>query len=80
MTNLSRLRKEKALSQAELAKKAEINKRTLQQYEQGARDINKAGAITVYRLSKALGCDMTEILEIKKSKKVKIILSKKENG
>ncbi|WP_090527236.1 helix-turn-helix domain-containing protein [Pseudobutyrivibrio sp. UC1225] len=49
-------RKLYGLSQSELAREAGINLRTLQQYEIGAKDINKAAAATVLSLSKVLKC------------------------
>lgn len=36
----------------------------IQSYEQGAKDINKAQAITVYKLSKALNVKIEDLLEI----------------
>lgn len=63
-TKLSIIRKSKGLSQSQLANKADVNLRTLQDYEQGKKDINAAAAITVYRLSVALGCEVKDLLEI----------------
>ena len=53
---LQAYRKLYGLSQSELAREAGINLRTLQQYEIGAKDINKAAAATVLSLSKVLKC------------------------
>ena len=53
---LQAYRKLYGLSQSELAREAGINLRTLQQYEIGAKDINKAAASTVLSLSKVLKC------------------------
>lgn len=62
MTRLQTYRQKRGLSQAQLAQKAELNKRTLQDYEQGKRDINQAAAITVYKLANALGLSLMEDL------------------
>ncbi|QFJ55381.1 helix-turn-helix domain-containing protein [Pseudobutyrivibrio xylanivorans] len=53
---LQAYRKLYGMSQSELAREAGINLRTLQQYEIGAKDINKAAASTVLSLSKVLKC------------------------
>ena len=53
---LQAYRKQLGMSQSELAKEAGINLRTLQQYEIGAKDINKAAASSVIALSKVLKC------------------------
>ena len=49
-------------SQRQLAQKAGVNLRTLQQYESGAKDLNKASVETVLNLAWALGCDIEDIL------------------
>lgn len=51
------------ISQAELAKKTGISVRVIQNYEQGTRPLNGARAITVYRLAKALGCTVEDLLD-----------------
>lgn len=56
-------RKRLGLSQKELAAISGVNIRTLQQYETGAKDINRAAADKVASLSKALFCRVTQILE-----------------
>lgn len=50
------------LSQSELAKKSTVSVRMIQKYEQGGKNINKAQAETVYKLSKALGCTMEDLI------------------
>lgn len=40
-----------------------ISLRTVQEYEQGNRDINKCQAIKVYNICKVLDCDIKDILE-----------------
>jgi DNA-binding XRE family transcriptional regulator len=62
-TNLARLRKNIAWSQSDLAVASSVSKRTIQQYEQRSKDINKARVWTVYQLAKALGCEIGDLLE-----------------
>lgn len=50
------------LSQRQLADAANVGIKSLQAYEQGAKDINKAQAATVLRLSRALGCRMEDLI------------------
>lgn len=56
------MRESKGMTQAELAEKAGVNLRMVQNYEQGFKDINKATVLTVLRLAEALGCDVYDIL------------------
>lgn len=65
MTNLKKLREKSGLSRNTLSEKAEISLRTLQAYETGARDINKAQAIILYKTAKALECQMEDLMELK---------------
>lgn len=62
-TRLQTQRKLCGYSQRELAEKVGVNLRTLQQYEIRAKDINKAAGATLLALSKALGCQMEDLLE-----------------
>ena len=62
-TNLKRLRLAYGCTQAELAQKANVSLRSIQMYEQRKKDINKASAETLYRLAKALGCEMEDLIE-----------------
>lgn len=59
---LQTYRKMLGMSQSELAREADINLRTLQQYEIGAKDINKAAVSTVLSLSKVLKCRPEDLL------------------
>ena len=61
-SNLKLFREREKLSQSQLAKKSGVNLRSIQAYEQGYKDINKAQVITVLKLSEALKCDIYEIL------------------
>ncbi|WP_407398745.1 helix-turn-helix domain-containing protein [Anaerovibrio sp.] len=62
-TRLRARRDNCGLSQSELAKEADVPLRQIQLFEQGQRDINKTSAITLYKLSKALHCQMEDLLE-----------------
>ena len=62
-TKLQQQRKICGYSQSELAKKASVNLRTLQQYETRAKDINKASVKTVETLALVLGCRIEDLLE-----------------
>lgn len=50
------------LSQRQLADAASTSIKSVQAYEQGAKDINKAQALTVLRLARALGCRMEDLI------------------
>ena len=63
ITNLKRIRLARGLSQADLARIADVDIRSIQSYEQGANNINKARADKLYRISKALGCCMEDLME-----------------
>ena len=52
------------LSQSALSKASGVALRQIQLFEQGERDINKTSAQTLFQLSKALGCQMQDLLEI----------------
>jgi len=62
-TNLKLLRQNAGLSQRELSKLSEIPLRTIQQYEQRQKNINKAQASYLMALSKVLCCKMSDLLE-----------------
>lgn len=62
-TNLKRIRTIYGCTQAELAKKSGVSLRSIQMYEQRNKDINKANADTLYRISKVLGCSMEDLIE-----------------
>lgn len=65
MSKLQDRRKAAGLSQSQLAAKVEgLTLRSLQYYEQGALDINRAAAVTVYRLAVVLGCRVEDLLEL----------------
>lgn len=63
-TNLAKMRKVKGMTQKELAAKACIGASTLRCYEAGERNVNNASALIVLRLANALGCQVSDILEL----------------
>ena len=63
-TKLQQIRQEKGLSQAELSARSGVSKRLLQDYEQGHKPLNHARAITVFLLSRVLGCTMEDLIEM----------------
>lgn len=62
-TNLKRIRSTYGCTQAELAKRSGVTLRSIQMYEQRNKNINKASADALYRISKVLGCSMENLLE-----------------
>ena len=62
-TKLKRIRTSYGCTQAELSRLSGVSLRSIQMYEQRNKDINKASAETVYRISKVLGCNMEDLLE-----------------
>ena len=62
-TNLKRIRTAYGCTQAELAKRSGVSLRSIQMYEQRNKDINKASAETLLRLSRVLGCTMEDLME-----------------
>lgn len=63
MSNLKTIRENRDFSQAKLAEASGVSIRMIQYYEQGFKDINKAQAITVYKLADALDCGMEDLIE-----------------
>ena len=62
-TNLKALRALADLSQSELSQQADVPVRTIQQYEQRQKEINKAQAETLLRLARVLNCDVEDLME-----------------
>lgn len=62
-TNLKRIRAAYGYTQAELARRSHVSLRAVQMYEQRNKNINKASVEAVYRLAKALGCTMEDLVE-----------------
>lgn len=63
-TRLKTARVMAGLSQSELAEMSGVSVRTIQQYEQRQKSINKARSETLLRLSRALCCDMEDLMEM----------------
>ena len=61
--NLKEMREKCGMSQSNLADNSGVNIRTIQSYEQGLKDINKAQVRIVQSLSKALGCAIEDLIE-----------------
>ena len=62
-TNLKRMRNAYGISQKKLSEMSGVSLRSIQMYEQRNKDINKANSITLYMLSRVLGCNMEDLLE-----------------
>lgn len=62
-TNLKLLRRRAGLSQRELADLSGVPVRTIQQYEQRQKNINKAQAEYLVMLSKVLCCEVPDLME-----------------
>ena len=62
-SKLKRLRLVAGMSQSELAKQSGVPVRTIQQYEQGQKEIDHARGETLLRLARALACSIEDILE-----------------
>ena len=60
---LQTLRLARGYSQSRLASASGVNLRTLQQYETGAKDINKASVKTLEALANAIGCRIEDLGE-----------------
>ena len=64
MNNLQKIREFNNISQKKLGELSGVSFRMIQNYEQDVRDINKAQAITVFKLAKALGCRMEDLIQL----------------
>ena len=62
-TNLKYIRMKYGYTQTALAASSGVSLRSIQMYEQRNKNINKASADTLYRLAKALGCTMEDLIE-----------------
>lgn len=68
-TKIKEIRKNKGISQKELAERAGISLKALQAYEQNFRPLERASAIDVYQIAKALDTTIEELLELESLKK-----------
>lgn len=66
MMKLQRIRKARGMSQGNLAEASGVSVRMIQHYEQGTNDINGAAGAKLYKLAKALDCNIEDLLEISK--------------
>ncbi len=62
-TRLQARRKRSGFTQKALSEESGIKLRTIQQYESGAKDINKAAGSTLQALAQVLSCKMEDLLE-----------------
>jgi len=62
-TALEILRREQNLTRKTLSEKSGIKIKTIEQYEQKIRNIQHAPFVFVYKLAKALGCNMEDIVD-----------------
>lgn len=59
---LKPLREKAGLSQGKLAAVTGLNVRTLQEYEQGRKNLNGAKLVTLLRLCQALNCRLQDLV------------------
>ena len=64
MSKLKEARERAGLTQKELSERSGVNLRTVQNYEQGYKDINKAQGLSLYKLAKALDVTMEDLIEL----------------
>lgn len=64
MSKLKEIRESKNMTQSKLSEISGVNLRTLQDYEQGKKDINGVRGITLYKLAQALECMIEDLLEL----------------
>lgn len=62
-SRLKRQREISKMSQSQLAKTSGVSIKTIQAYEQRLKDINEGKYITLKKISKALDCEINDILE-----------------
>ncbi len=63
-TRLQTVRRASGMSQRTLSERSGVSLRSIQQYEQGTKDINKAAAVSLLSLARTLGCRVEDIMEI----------------
>ena len=62
-THLKQIRIRSGLSQSRLAALSDVPVRTIQQYEQRQKDINKAAFESIIKLAAAMSCEPSDLLE-----------------
>ena len=63
MNNLQTIRKSKNLTQLQLVELSGVNRSLITKYESGEKNINRAAAETLYKLSLVLDCSVEDLLE-----------------
>lgn len=63
MTNLKNRRENAGFSQSQLAAKSGVNVRTLQEYEQGKKSVDRARIETLCDIAIALNCNVADVIE-----------------
>lgn len=63
MTKLKKVREEQGITQKQLSEKSGVNLRTIQNLEQGYKNINHASVSKVIKIAIALHCSIMDILE-----------------
>lgn len=61
-TKLKALREKSGMSQGKLAATTGLSVRTLQDYEQGRKNLNGAKLVTLLQLCSALGCKLSALI------------------
>lgn len=64
VNKLHEMRKMNRITQKRLSEISGVSLRSIQQYEIGAKDLNKASVLTVRNLAKALNCQIEDLLSI----------------
>lgn len=64
-SQLQQMRRIMGYSQCLLAERSGVSLRMIQQYEQGAKDINKASGSSLLALARTLGCRMEDLMEMR---------------
>lgn len=62
MNKLQELRTAAGLTRQQLSIKSGVNIRTIEAYEQGNKDINKAKLITILKLCSSLNCNLHDVI------------------
>lgn len=66
MNKLQSKRKALGMTQAQLSDKSDVSIRQIQFIESGFRKIETKSVESLYKLSKALNCDMEELVDVSK--------------
>ena len=69
MSELKTYRQRAGLTQYELADRLNISRRTMQDYEQGRKPLDKAAAITILNMSHVLDCTVEDLIDPKGEKR-----------